>query len=61
VRGRLAAGVHAEQLAPALALRPDVVTVVVGVNDPMRPSCDATAVAGHLEVAELRARRAPSR
>ncbi|MEV5612719.1 SGNH/GDSL hydrolase family protein [Streptomyces sp. NPDC052225] len=49
VRGRLAADVHAEQLAPALALKPDLVTVVAGVNDLMRPSFDAAAVAGHLE------------
>ncbi|WP_338702810.1 SGNH/GDSL hydrolase family protein [Streptomyces sp. Q6] len=49
VRGRLAAGVHAEQLGPALALEPDLVTVVAGVNDLMRPSFDAAAVAGHLE------------
>ncbi|WP_433380824.1 GDSL-type esterase/lipase family protein [Streptosporangium sp. CA-115845] len=33
VRGRLAAQVHQEQLAPALALRPDLATVVAGVND----------------------------
>lgn len=49
VRGRLAGQVHAEQLAPALALRPDVATVVAGVNDLLRPSFDADEVAGHLE------------
>ncbi|MET8748639.1 SGNH/GDSL hydrolase family protein [Streptomyces sp. NPDC004667] len=49
VRGRLAAQVHAEQLGPALALRPDVVTVVAGVNDLLRPRFDAAATAGHLE------------
>ncbi|WP_149180151.1 SGNH/GDSL hydrolase family protein [Streptomyces sp. TRM49041] len=49
VRGRLAAQVHAEQLAPALELRPDLATVVVGVNDLLRPRFDADAVAGHLE------------
>ncbi|MFE9397450.1 SGNH/GDSL hydrolase family protein [Streptomyces flavidovirens] len=49
VRGRLAGQVHAEQLAPALALRPDLATVVAGVNDLMRPRFDAVEVVGHLE------------
>ncbi|GFH34483.1 SGNH/GDSL hydrolase family protein [Streptomyces pacificus] len=49
VRGRLASQVRAEQLGPALALRPDLVTVVAGVNDLLRPRFDADQVAGHLE------------
>ncbi|MFE9622785.1 SGNH/GDSL hydrolase family protein [Streptomyces sp. NPDC006527] len=49
VRGRLAGQVHTEQLGPALALRPDLATVVAGVNDLMRPRFDADEVAGHLE------------
>ncbi|MBB6171699.1 lysophospholipase L1-like esterase [Nocardiopsis mwathae] len=49
VRGRLAGQVHEEQLAPALALRPDLATVVAGVNDLLRPRFDADEVAGHLE------------
>ncbi|WP_420037075.1 SGNH/GDSL hydrolase family protein [Streptomyces sp. cg28] len=49
VRGRLAGQVRAEQLQPALALRPDLATVVAGVNDLMRPSFDADETAGHLE------------
>ncbi|MFG2512474.1 SGNH/GDSL hydrolase family protein [Streptomyces sp. NPDC048584] len=49
VRGRLAAQIHAEQLAPALALRPDLATVLAGVNDLLRPRFDADEVAGHLE------------
>lgn len=49
VRGRLAGSVRAEQLAPALALRPDLATVVAGVNDLLRPRFDADEVAGHLE------------
>lgn len=48
VRGRLAAQVHAEQLGPALALRPDLATVVAGVNDLLRPRFDADEVGGHL-------------
>lgn len=57
VRGRLASQVRAEQLEPALALRPDLVTVVAGMNDLIRPRFDAAAVAVHLEAmfAELSA------
>ncbi|KQX12814.1 lysophospholipase [Streptomyces sp. Root431] len=49
VRGRLAGQVRAEQLAPALALRPDLASVVAGVNDLLRPRFDADVTAGHLE------------
>ncbi|MFJ4869660.1 SGNH/GDSL hydrolase family protein [Streptomyces sp. NPDC088757] len=49
VRGRLAGQVRAEQLAPALALRPDLATVVAGFNDLLRPGFDADETAGHLE------------
>ncbi|MEV8020050.1 SGNH/GDSL hydrolase family protein [Streptomyces sp. NPDC086554] len=49
VRGRQAGQVRAEQLAPALAMRPDLATVVAGVNDLLRPSFDIDEVVGHLE------------
>ncbi|MDI3402410.1 SGNH/GDSL hydrolase family protein [Streptomyces cavernicola] len=49
VRGRLAGQVRAEQLGPALALRPDLATVMAGVNDVLRPKFDVDEVAGHLE------------
>jgi lysophospholipase L1-like esterase len=49
VRGRVTGQVRAEQLEPALALRPDLATVVAGVNDLLRPRFDAAEVAGHLE------------
>ncbi|MEV7277905.1 SGNH/GDSL hydrolase family protein [Streptomyces sp. NPDC093111] len=49
VRGRLAGQVRAEQLGPALALRPDLASVVAGVNDLLRPRFDADEVAGQLE------------
>ncbi|MFC7302744.1 SGNH/GDSL hydrolase family protein [Streptomyces monticola] len=49
VRGRLAGQVRAEQVAPALALRPDLVTVVAGVNDVLRPRFDADEVGAELE------------
>ncbi len=49
VRGKLAGEVRAEQLAPALALEPDLATVVAGLNDILRPRADIAAVVGHLE------------
>ncbi|MGW7413813.1 SGNH/GDSL hydrolase family protein [Streptomyces sp. NPDC054863] len=49
VRGLGAGQVRSAQLGPALALRPDLATVVAGVNDLLRPRFDAAEVAGHLE------------
>lgn len=49
VRGKLAGEIHAEQLAAALELKPDLATVVAGLNDVLRPKCDVDLVAGHLE------------
>ncbi|MEU2255265.1 SGNH/GDSL hydrolase family protein [Nocardia xishanensis] len=49
VRGKLAHQVHAEQLDAALALRPDLATVVAGFNDLLRPGFDADQVVGHLD------------
>jgi len=49
VRGRRAHQVHAEQLPAALSLRPDLATVMAGVNDLLRSRFDAAATAGHLE------------
>lgn len=49
VRGKLAGEVHAEQLASALELKPDLATVVAGLNDVLRPKFDVDAVAGHME------------
>lgn len=49
VRGRKTRQVRDEQLAPALAMRPDLATVFAGVNDVARPSCDVAHVAADLE------------
>jgi len=45
VRGRCAHEIRAEQLEPALALRPDLATVVAGMNDLLRGRFDARAIA----------------
>lgn len=51
VRGRLARQVREEQLAPALALQPDLASVVAGVNDLLRPKFEPVAIAAELEIA----------
>lgn len=48
VRGLSAGEIAASQLAPALALRPDLSTVVAGMNDLLRRNYDAARVAGQV-------------
>lgn len=48
VRGRSAGEIAATQLAPAVAMRPDLATVVAGMNDLLRSDWDAARVAGHV-------------
>ena len=57
VRGRSAGEIAASQLAPALAMQPDLATVVAGMNDLLRGNFDASRVAGHVGrmVRDLRA------
>lgn len=45
IRGRKLAPILAEQLEPALALGPDLVTVHAGANDVLRPRVDLDALA----------------
>ena len=45
VRGRLIGQIVAEQVEPALALKPDLVTFSAGGNDVIRPGSDPDAVA----------------
>jgi lysophospholipase L1-like esterase len=49
IRGRRAAAIRSEQLATALAMEPDVATVVAGMNDVLRRHFDAVAVAAEVE------------
>ncbi|MCK2221610.1 SGNH/GDSL hydrolase family protein [Actinomadura sp. ATCC 31491] len=49
VRGRTAERIRDEQLPAALELRPDLATVMAGMNDVIRPGFDAGRVAGALE------------
>ncbi|WP_399040830.1 SGNH/GDSL hydrolase family protein [Streptomyces sp. 3330] len=49
VRGKTSAQIRTEQVGPALALRPDLVTVMAGMNDLIRPGFDAAAVVADIE------------
>lgn len=49
IRGRRIHQVRDEQLAPALALQPDIATVVAGLNDLLRRRYDPDVTAGCLE------------
>lgn len=51
VRGRTAGEIKATELAPALAMRPDLATVVAGMNDLLRRNWNAVRVAD--EVGEM--------
>jgi len=46
IRGRKLRGIIAEQLEPALALEPDLVTLYAGANDILRPRVDLDALVG---------------
>lgn len=48
IRGRTTDRIRAEQLRAALDLAPDLCTVVAGMNDVLRPSFDAGAVAAEV-------------
>jgi lysophospholipase L1-like esterase len=48
VRGRLIGQIRETQLGAALAMQPDLVSVVGGVNDVLRPKFEIDVVAGHL-------------
>jgi lysophospholipase L1-like esterase len=58
VRGKLLGEVVAEQVEPAAALRPDLVTVAAGGNDLIRPGGDADRLVALFEDAVRRLRAA---
>ncbi|MGV9881595.1 SGNH/GDSL hydrolase family protein [Streptomyces sp. NPDC003006] len=58
VRGKLIGQIVAEQVDVAAAMQPDVITLVGGLNDTLRPKCDMNRVRDLLE--EAVERLAPS-
>lgn len=49
IRGRKVRQIREQQLAAALAMKPDLATLFGGTNDVVRPSFDAAAVAADIE------------
>ncbi|HLP22952.1 MAG TPA: SGNH/GDSL hydrolase family protein [Microbacteriaceae bacterium] len=54
IRGRLIRPIIDEQLEPAIALRPDLVTFAAGGNDVIRPRTDPDEIAARFELATKR-------
>lgn len=54
VRGKLIGQIVREQAVPAAALQADLVTLVGGLNDVLRPKCDVDEVCARLEEAVTR-------
>jgi len=54
VRGKLIAQIVADQIEPALALKPDLITISAGGNDVIRPGTDPDQVAQQFEDAIVR-------
>jgi lysophospholipase L1-like esterase len=51
IRGRKLTAILAEQVEPALAMRPDLVTIYAGGNDILRPKVDIDALVQHYDQA----------
>jgi len=58
IRGRLLRAILTEQVPAALALQPDLVSLVGGGNDILRPTADVDRLARDLEAAVVRLRAA---
>lgn len=56
IRGRLLKPIIAEQLGPALAMKPDLISIIGGGNDILRPNVDVDSIAAHLDKAVADAR-----
>ncbi|WP_271727514.1 GDSL-type esterase/lipase family protein, partial [Bacillus licheniformis] len=57
IRGRLIQQIIDEQIEPALALRPDLITISAGGNDVIRPGTDPDEISARFEYAVERLSR----
>ncbi|MCO5315096.1 MAG: SGNH/GDSL hydrolase family protein [Solirubrobacterales bacterium] len=57
IRGRLIAQVEQEQLEPTLAMEPDLVSLVAGLNDVIRPGCEVDSVLERMDRMQARLSR----
>jgi lysophospholipase L1-like esterase len=58
VRGKLLRQVISEQIPPAIALKPDLISLAAGGNDLLRPGADPDALAASFEQAVIQLRTA---
>lgn len=56
IRGKLLKPIIAEQLGPALDMKPDLISIIGGGNDIIRPNVDVDSIAAHLDKAVVDAR-----
>jgi lysophospholipase L1-like esterase len=56
IRGRLLRPIIDEQLQPALDMQPDLISIIGGGNDILRPNTDVDRIAAHLDHAVAKAR-----
>ncbi|MCB0862343.1 MAG: SGNH/GDSL hydrolase family protein [Solirubrobacterales bacterium] len=54
VRGKLLGQIDEDQMEPALAMRPDLVSLVGGLNDVIRPGCDIDLVLARMDMMQGR-------
>ncbi|MBN8867595.1 MAG: SGNH/GDSL hydrolase family protein [Solirubrobacterales bacterium] len=54
IRGRLLAQIDEEQMEPALAMEPDLISLIGGLNDVLRPGCDLDLVLARMDVMQER-------
>lgn len=54
VRGKLIAQIDEDQIAPALAKEPDLVSLIGGLNDVIRPGCDVDLVLARMDTMQER-------
>ncbi len=54
VRGKLLAQIDEDQIEPALAMEPDLVSLIGGLNDVIRPGCDIDLVLARMDTMQGR-------
>lgn len=60
IRGKLLKPIISEQLDVALEMKPDLISIIGGGNDILRPNVDVDSIAAHLDHAVAKARAAGS-
>jgi len=54
VRGKLLAQIDEDQMEPAIAMEPDLVSLIGGLNDVIRPGCDIDLILARMDTMQAR-------